>query len=395
MTGSDLQSDGASRESPLASYAVADHASRGRVHLETPPVNVSPFEFDRGRILNSMAFRRLMHKTQVFVTESGDHFRTRLTHTLEVAIQAERLARLLGLNDRLAGAIGLAHDLGHPPFGHAGEQALAALMGGHGGFEHNLQSLRVVDYLEHPYPAFRGLNLTFELRESLLKHHTEYDRPETGAASDAVTRELADAGPCPPLEGQVANVADDIAYTLHDIEDAIGECGLTEQALDKCQIWREAAESVRECHSGKLLFAIRRPILDQLAERLIEDAAAESHRRITKAGIVTPDDARSHAVELVAFSGGMCAGLNELQCLLADSVYRNDRVVEMDSQAKRLVRELFAAYLNNPDLLPERFRRRLDDPARPHKVICDYIAGMTDRFCRQEHHRLLGSTEGR
>ncbi|HVP13599.1 MAG TPA: dNTP triphosphohydrolase, partial [Phycisphaerae bacterium] len=293
----------------LAPYAVADHASRGRAYPEQAPPDESPFELDRHRILNCTAFRRLMHKTQVFVTDSGDHFRTRLTHTLEVAAQAQRLAKLLHLNPRLAVAISLAHDLGHPPFGHAGEQALAELMADHGGFEHNLQSLRVVDYLEHPYPSYRGLNLSFELRESLIKHSTPYDRPQANVAIDSLVKPLLDAGPMPPLEGQVASLADLIAYTLHDIEDGLGEDILSEDSLNQSAIWREAAEPIRSSFPSHSLHAIRRPILENLARRLNEDAAAESSRRLREASISAVEAVRQNRQELIAFSAWMGGNL--------------------------------------------------------------------------------------
>src|SRR5262245_56724725 len=199
----------------LAPYGVNASRSRGRRQAEAIPSD-PPFDFDRRRILHCTAFRRLVHKTQVFVTHEGDHFRTRLTHTLEVVAHAQRIAQRLRLNVALAGGVALAHDLGHPPFGHAGEKELAQHMQGHGGFENNVQSLRVVDFLEHPYPGFRGLNLSFELRESLIKHSTPYDRPDEAPPADPSTRELLDSGLLSPLEGQVANVADQIAYTIHD-----------------------------------------------------------------------------------------------------------------------------------------------------------------------------------
>ena len=373
----------------LAPYAVADGASRGRAHPENLPAGEPPFEIDRGRIVTCMSFRRLMHKTQVFVTDSGDHFRTRLTHTLEVAAQAQRLARALRLNERLAEVVALAHDLGHPPFGHAGEKALAELMAEHGGFEHNRQSLHLVDYLEHPYPAFRGLNLSFEVRESLIKHHTLYDCPQTGGDLDEQTRSLTEAGPSPPLEGQAANLADAVAYTLHDIEDGLGECGLTEEALDRCVIWRRAAEAVRRQYPALSVHAVRRPILDAIAPALIADAAVETQRRIDAAGVGSPDDVRRHPADLVAFSDEAAAALSELQALLVEAVYRHHRVVRMDSKARRLVRELFAAFLAEPELLPGRYSARLAEQGA-HRVICDYIAGMTDRFCQQEYRRLFG-----
>jgi dGTPase len=376
------------RPSNLAPYAVADQASRGRTYPEQAASDESPFELDRQRILNCTAFRRLMHKTQVFVTDSGDHFRTRLTHTLEVSAQAQRLAKLLRLNHRLAGAIALAHDLGHPPFGHAGEGALAELMAGHGGFEHNRQSLRVVDYLEHPYPSYRGLNLSFELRESLIKHSTPYDRPQGNPGDDPLVQPLLAAGPMPPLEGQVASLADLVAYTLHDIEDGLGEEILREDVLNNSVIWREAAEPIRKAFPTHSLHAVRRPILEHLASRLNEDAAAESLRRLQEASVAGVDAVRRHERELIAFSTRMSDGLKQLQDLLLQWVYHNHRVARMDFTAKRLIRELFGAYLTDHRLLPERFGRRVAEQG-PHRVICDYVAGMTDRFCRQEHRRLF------
>ncbi len=372
----------------LAAHAVSDDRSRGREHADPYVGAQAVFETDRQRIINCMAFRRLGHKTQVFVTGVGDHFRTRLTHTLEVVAQAQRLAGLLSLNGRLAGAIALAHDLGHAPFGHAGEKALAELMAADGGFEHNLQSLRVVDYLEHPYPDFRGLNLSFELRESLIKHQTWYDRPDRAKALNDSTRALLECGPRSPLEGQIADLADPIAYSLHDIEDSLGQGILTEEILEQSAIWREAAGRVRKLHPSATLHAIRRPILDRIAADLAEDATAESGRRIAEAGVKSADDVRRCDRELIAFSTETKAEMDELGKLLYASVYRTHAVVRMDSKARRLIRELFEAYLAEPELMPERFAARVKEQGA-HRVICDYIAGMTDRYCQEEHRRLF------
>ncbi len=377
-----------SSKRPLAPYAVHDHASRGRVHSRSEVGDESPFDLDRHRIVSCMAFRRLMHKTQVFITGETDHFRTRLTHTLEVTAQAERLARLLGVNDRLAGAVALAHDLGHSPFGHAGEKALAKLMKEHGGFEHNVQSLRVVDYLEHPYPAFRGLNLSFEVRESLIKHQTQFDHPGTIANKDETVAALFEVGPRCPIEGQIANLADTIAYTLHDIEDGLGQRVLSEEALNESALWREAAEPIRKMYADKNIHALRRPIIDRLAARLSDDAAHESARRIEEANVKSVDDVRRCTADLVSFSAPMQRGIDELLRVLLEEVYRHYRVVRMDSKAKRLIREIFGEYLADPALLPARFRERIKELG-PHRVVCDYVAGMTDRFCQKEHQRLF------
>ncbi|GJQ27459.1 MAG: deoxyguanosinetriphosphate triphosphohydrolase-like protein [Phycisphaerae bacterium] len=381
----------------LAPFAVAEAASRGRQHPDPFAGGDSPFELDRARILSSTAFRRLMHKTQVFVTGLSDHFRTRLTHTLEVVAQSQRLARAIGANARLAGAIALAHDLGHPPFGHAGEIALAQCMADHGGFEHNLQSLRVVDYLEHPYPPFRGLNLSYELRESLIKHHTRYDHPDQAApVNDDAARELLASGPRPPIEGQIANLGDAIAYALHDTEDALfdlswhGDGGdLRESVLSSDQLvasplWAEAAERVQAVWPGAPTHAIRRPVLDEMNRLLIDDAAAESRRRIESAGIDSPDAARTSPTDSVAFSSAMEAKLDVHQNLLRDAVYRHPSVARMDDEARRVVSELFAVFVKDPAKMPARFSARIGDQT-PQRVACDYIAGMTDRYCRGEY----------
>lgn len=385
----------------LAPFAVAESASRGRQHADPFTEGDSPFELDRARILSCAAFRRLMHKTQVFVTGLSDHFRTRLTHTLEVVAQSQRLARAIGANARLAGAIALAHDLGHPPFGHAGEIALAQCMAGFGGFEHNLQSLRVVDYLEHPYPPFRGLNLSYELRESLIKHHTRYDHPDRAAPmDDAAARELLASGPRPPIEGQIANLGDAIAYALHDTEDALfdlsrhGEGGdlhenvLSADQLAASPLWTEAAARVQAIWPGAPTHAIRRPVLDEMNRLLIDDAAAESRRRIVAAGIDSPEAARNSASDAVAFSLPMQAKLDAHQNLLRDAVYRHPSVARMDAEAKRIVSELFAVFVDDPAKMPARFSARIGEQT-PQRVTCDYIAGMTDRYCRGEHDQWI------
>lgn len=379
-------------DSSLAPYAVHDNASRGRCHERAGRGEDSPFDLDRHRIISCTAFRRLLYKTQVFVTSGGgDHYRTRLTHTLEVAAQAERFARELHLNPRLAGAIALAHDLGHSPFGHAGEKALDARMKDRGGFEHNVQSLRVVDYLEHPYPAFRGLNLSFELREALVKHRTKYDKPSQTAGAQADVADLLASGPSCSLEGQAANLADAVAYTLHDIEDGLWLGVLNETILNDAVIWRDAANRVRKSWPDLPIHAVRRPIIDTIASQLAEDVRIESARRIKQAGVRTVDDVRACDHDLLGFSTSVLDRVNQLQKLLFDRVYRDHKVVRMDAKAKRLIDELFDAYLQNPQLLPDRYARRIPEQG-PDRVICDYIAGMTDRFCQEEHQRIFSPT---
>jgi len=376
----------------LAAFAEHDSASRGRRHARSERGEDSPFELDRHRIMSCTAFRRLGQKTQVVVTSAeGDHYRTRLTHTLEVTAHSERLARLLGLNPRLAGSIALAHDLGHSPFGHAGEKTLNELMADHGGFEHNLQSLRVVDYLEHPYPGFRGLNLTFEVREALIKHRTRYDRPTESGLPGMDVSELLASGPNCSLEGQVANVGDAVAYSLHDIEDGLFYGLLDEQTLEEAELWRTAAGAVRKHYHDAPIHAVRRPILDTLSAMIAEDAYAESSKRIKAAKVTSREDARGREDDLVGFSPAFDEKLAALQKMLFESVYRHQRVVRMDAKAQRLIRELFEAYLDDTKLLPARFRDRIPDFGR-HRVVCDYIAGMTDRFCSGEHQKIFSST---
>ncbi len=370
----------------LASYAVRSAGSRGRVHPEPPDPIRDAYGLDRHRVLCSAAFRRLEYKTQVFVTFEDDHFRTRLTHTLEVAEIARRLAIALDVNPTLAEVICLAHDLGHPPFGHAGEMALRDLMRDHGGFEHNRQSLRIVDYLEHPYPAFRGLNLTFEVREGIARHETAYDRPnETASPGDS---EFRTTDPWLTVEGQIACLADQLAYDGHDLEDAIGAGLIDEADIRAVSLWRTAAEPVRTAHPDLPLPAIRRPILDALLNALLADVIAESQRRIAIACPESPQAVRQAANPLVACSDAMHSALRELETFLLERVYRHTRLVRMDAKARRFVERLFGAYAADPRMLPERYFRRVDEQG-VHRVVCDYIAGMTDRYCQDDYKRLF------
>jgi len=368
-----------SSEPSLKPYAATAANSRGREHGESFPRNADPFAIDRQRVLHSAAFRRLERKTQVFVTSEHDHFRTRLTHTLEVASVARRLCTALQVNGMVGELIALTHDLGHPPFGHAGEKALAELMADHGGFEHNSQSLRVIEYLEHPYPPFRGLNASYEVRESLAKHCTLYDKPGRHPLAD---------GTHAPIEGQIANIADRLAYDCHDLEDALGAGLIGEEQLATVALWAEAAAEPRSQYPDLPLAAIRRPILDQLEAAMLGDIVACSRRRITAAGIKTIDDVRACGQLSVDFSPAMESRVAELEAFLKEHVYRHPRLVRMDNKAKRFVHALFEAYLAEPKLLPPRFVDRIAELGA-HRVICDYVAGMTDRFAQNEHKRLF------
>lgn len=369
----------AQAHSELKPYAVTAANSRGREHAESLPPSIDPFALDRQRVLHATAFRRLEFKTQVFVSGEHDHFRSRLTHTLEVASIARRLCAALQLNGAVGELIALTHDLGHPPFGHAGESALQALMTNHGGFEHNAQSLRVVEYLEHPYPPFRGLNLSYEVRESLAKHCTLYDRPGDHPLAD---------GTQAPLEGQIANLADRVAYDCHDLEDAT-LAGLVEgRDLRDLSLWSEAAQEVRRTYPKSPLAAVRRPILDNLETLLLQDIIRESKRRLARARPRSLDDVRACRSPLIALTEGLEQRLVELEKFLLERVYRHPRLVRMDARARRFVTELFGAYLNQPKLLPPRYAARIAEQGE-HRVICDYLAGMTDTFCQNEFKRLF------
>lgn len=365
----------------LKPYAVTVVNTRGREHREHFLPSVDPIAVDRERVLHSTAFRRLEEKTQVFVSSEHDHFRTRLTHTLEVASIARRLCVALQVSGAVGELIALTHDLGHAPFGHAGENTLAGLMKGHGGFEHNAQSLRVVEFLEHPYPPFRGLNMLYEVRESLAKHCTIYDQMRPGS------HPLAD-GTQAPIEGQIANLADRIAYDCHDLEDALGAELVREQQLASIDLWREAAGPVRKKYPNLPLAAVRRPILDSLEAALLTDVARESRRRIAAAKITSLDQVRAARKPLVSLTAAMEKRLAELERFMFERIYRHPRLIRMDSKGRRFIERLFEAYVKEPSLLPPRWQKRIDTQGR-HRVVCDYLAGMTDRFCQDEYKRLF------
>lgn len=372
-----------------ASAAVRPEFSRGRVHVEPTEPGWCPFEIDRRRVLTCAAFRRLQFKTQVFTDQRHDHYRTRLTHTLEVSDIARRLATGLCMNERLTECIALAHDLGHPPFGHAGERALNAAMTGHGGFEHNARSLRVVDYLEHPYPSHRGLNLTFEVREGLLTHHTRYDRPVAEDARASEQSGLPVAGRFGSVESQIVSIADRIAYGSHDIEDALGAGILEESDLMDVSLWRESSAEWRRIHPASPLAALRRPILDRMVVLCMTDAASESARRLRRGDVKDVESVRSAGAPMVAFSETFGSAVLELESFLLERVYGDPRIVEADRTAEAIVAGLFGEFVLRPEIMPARFAARVPVQGL-HRVICDYVSGMTDRYCRREHARFTG-----
>lgn len=369
----------------LASYASDPTLTRGRKHDEPAAQNRSEFQRDRDRIIHCTAFRRLEYKTQVFVNHEGDLFRTRLTHSLEVAQIARTLARSLRLSEDLTEAISLAHDLGHTPFGHAGQDELNACMRelapAAGGFEHNLQSLRVVDELEERYAEFNGLNLCFETREGILKH-----------CSVAHARQLGDVGERfltrsqPSLEAQLANLADEVAYNNHDIDDGLRSGLLTLEQLEEVAFFARHHAEVRERYPD---LAPRRAVAEtvrRMINTLIMDLTATSLARIADAAPASADDVR-RAPPLAGFSDGVRREADELKKFLFDNLYRHYKVLRMTSKARRIVRELFEAFLNDPRLLPPDYRR--PDDSLQARAISDYIAGMTDRYAISEHRRLF------
>jgi len=362
-----------------APWAVDDRQATRRFQEPEHPYR-SPFQRDRDRIVHSSAFRRLDFKTQVFVPHEHDHFRTRLTHTLEVSQIARTLGRTLGLNEDLIEAVALAHDLGHSPFGHAGEGVLNELMAGHGGFEHNRQSLRVVDYLEHPYPDFRGLNLTQQVRECLAKHRSRYDTPDCGEF---------DASVMPPLEGQIVDLADEIAYTSADLDDAFGAGWVELEDLKNLQLWQGCWESARSRWPGASAAHIQIRATKDILSRLADDVVVATRDELIRSKVQSLDDVRRAGRPLAIFSPQMISPFRQLQDFLTQRVYLHPANREHCRQIQQIMRELFAAYVRSPNLLPDRYALRISSDGLA-RVVCDYIAGMTDRFCHQQHEAVTG-----
>ncbi|MDO8958172.1 MAG: deoxyguanosinetriphosphate triphosphohydrolase [Rhodocyclaceae bacterium] len=366
----------------LAAWAVSEAISRGRVHAEPRPKTRGEFQRDRDRIVHSTAFRRLEYKTQVFVNHEGDLFRTRLTHSIEVAQIARSIARALSLNDDQTEAIALAHDLGHTPFGHAGQDALNECMAAHGGFEHNLQSLRIVDRLEERYGAFDGLNLMFETRAGILKHCAPATARELGELGN---RFLEDRRPS--LEAQICNLADEIAYNNHDVDDGLRSGLITLEQLEQISLFaRHARQALLEFPT-----LVGRRLIHETVRRVIDaqvtDLLTETQQRIAANGIKTLADVE-RAPPLVGFSAAMQAENRELKTFLRTELYRHYQVVRMTNKARRVIRDLFAAFLAEPRLLPPQYQASGEQEGMP-RVIADYIAGMTDRYAIKEHRRLF------
>ncbi len=374
----------------LAPYASAPERSRGRRHPEPAPGTRSEYQRDRDRIVHCAAFRRLEYKTQVFVNHEGDLFRTRLTHSLEVAQIARTAARALALNEDLCEAISLAHDLGHTPFGHAGQDALNDCMREYGGFEHNAQSLRVVDELEDKYAAFRGLNLTFETREGVLKH-----------CSEARARTLGDVGERflkrqqPSLEAQLANVADEIAYNNHDVDDGLRAHLLTIAQLREIPLFARHHDEVLQTYSGLNDKQARHETVRRIINTLVTDLIENTHARLREFAPSHPDDIRAQSRPLVAFSDAIQQENLALKRFLREQLYRHHQVYRIMAKAQRVVRELFVALFDDPRLMPPEFFEEAQTAERESgltgraRMVADYIAGMTDRYALDEYDRLF------
>ena len=365
----------------LAGYACTSAASLGRKHAEEFRDNRPAFERDRDRIIHCAAFRRLEYKTQVFVNHEGDYYRTRLTHSLEVAQIGRAIARRLRLNEELTEALALSHDLGHTPFGHTGEEVLNRLMHGSGGFEHNLQSFRVVDELEERYPGFNGLNLTWEVREGIIKHSSPYDAPVETMAEFM-------PGVVSSIEGQIINYADEIAYNNHDIDDGLKSGYITIAMLEQVELWREVSAAVRQKYptidDKRLVYQT----ISALIGLLINDLCETICNNLIQYGINSVSDLRRVNRAVVHFSDSVTARNLELKRFLFQNLYRHHKVDKMRVKAEIFITRLFETYLKYPNLLPPKYQARMERFGL-QRVVCDYIAGMTDRFALDEYKRLF------
>ena len=378
-----------------APYASNPEKSRGRLHPEPEHEMRSPFQRDRDRIIHSTAFRRLKHKTQVFVYHEGDHFRTRLTHSLEVAQIARTIARALGLDEDLAEAVGLGHDLGHTPFGHAGEEALNAEMQPYGGFSHNDQTLRLLTRLEHGYAEFDGLNLTWETLEGTVKHNGPLEgpgieRPVPPSIAEYDRQHKLALDTFPGLEAQIAALADDIAYNNHDIDDGL-RAGLFAVAdLAEVPLVGPVFAEVGARYPGLDEARLIHEAIRRLIDRMVRDLVAETGRRLVESGVKTAEEVRHLGKPMAAFSTQMRNHDRALKRFLSERMYRHYRVNRMSSKARRVARELFQLFLAEPECLPGEWRAltRRDAPETA-RIIADYLAGMTDRFALDEHRRLF------
>ncbi len=369
----------------LAPYAAHSSQTRGRTHPEAPAAPRSEFQRDRDRIIHSTGFRRLEYKTQVFVNHEGDLFRTRLTHSLEVAQIGRTIARLLGLNEDLVEAVALAHDLGHTPFGHAGQDALNACMKEHGGFEHNLQSLRVVDLLEERYAEFDGLNLTFEAREGILKHCALGNAEKLGAVG---ARFLARTQPS--LEAQITNLADEIAYNNHDVDDGLRSGLISIEQLMEVRLFARHHDEVKARYPALNGRRIVTETVRRIINTLILDLVATTRSNIETSAVGSIDDVRA-AAPLAAFSEVLLDEHRELKRFLHRHLYRHYKVARMSAKASRIISDLYTAFIGDARLLPPEHQAR--ESLEGARAVADYIAGMTDRYAMREHRRIFAVEE--
>ncbi|MBL7155733.1 MAG: deoxyguanosinetriphosphate triphosphohydrolase [Candidatus Omnitrophica bacterium] len=364
----------------LAPYATKSGQTEGRIHPEKEHEYRSCYQRDKDRIIYSSAFRRLEYKTQVFVNHEGDHYRTRLTHTLEVTQIAKTIARALRLNEELVEAIALAHDLGHTPFGHSGEDALRELMAEHGGFDHNSQGLRVVDLLEEIYPNFPGINLTYEVREGIIKHSTPFDKPRPYIPFE-------DKG-SPALEVQVVDIADEIAYDNHDLDDGLASGLIEEKAISDLPLWQEVAEAVKVRYPKISKKTMRSQVIRMLINMEVTDLIKTAEKKIKKFKLTSLKAVRKFPERVISFSKDIETARGPLRDFLINNLYRHYRVVRMSKKAYRFIKDLFETYVDNPEQLPSSHAARIKNEEK-HRVVCDYIAGMTDRYALDEYKKFF------
>ena len=369
----------------LAPYGARSAESRGREFPEAEAPYRTAFQRDRERVLHTTAFRRLQGKTQVFVVTEGDYYRTRITHTMEVAQIGRTITRAVGANEDLVEGVCLAHDLGHPPFGHSGETILAELMRDHGGFDHNRHSYRLITELERRYPNFPGLNLTYEFREGIVKHETEYDV----AARSGQDYELGLRG---SLEAQIASYADELAYNAHDLDDGLRAGLLDIGDVQQLAWWQRAREAAGVPAGEPFTDLVRHRTIRRLIGEMVTGLIPHTSARLELAGVASVDDVRRQPGDLVAFPEATLAPNRELKSFLYRHLYEHPRVLRMHAKSQRVVVELFRAYSAEPRMLPEATRERLKTASR-ERVVCDYIAGMTDRFAFDEYARLFDPHE--
>lgn len=378
----------AAHEILLAPYAIHNKDSKGRAHPEEEHPYRSLFERDRDRIIHSQAFRKLEYKTQVFLIIEGDYYRTRLTHTLEVAGISRTIARALQLNEILTEAISLAHDMGHTPFGHSGEDALSEIMKDHGGFNHNLQSLRVADILEERYPNFKGLNLTWETREGIVKHSSSFDR---SVALKEFGRYVSSS-----LETQVVDIADEIAYDNHDLDDGLTSGLIKEEDLCSIKLWNDIRTKIYRLYPGLRDDILKYQVIRELINLQVSDIITQSKKNLERLKFKSVEEVRNYPKKIIEFSPEMQKSRAPLRKFLMDNLYKNYRVTRMSNKAKRFIKQLFNSYLENPQQLPPAYQNRLKNFKNKHELrhlLCDYIAGMTDTYALDEYKKLFDPYE--